>query len=119
MIFPEAMTTLEQYVQFSSALEIATGKRVPILANITEFGQTPLYNCEELARSNVDMVLYPLSAFRAMNKAAEMVYSQLLTQGNQESLLASMQTRNELYAHLNYHDYEDKLDQLFSANEPI
>ncbi|MGF1722368.1 methylisocitrate lyase [Vibrio kyushuensis] len=117
MIFPEAMSKLEQYVQFSSALKSATGKHVPILANITEFGQTPLYNCEELSRSNVDMVLYPLSAFRAMNKAAEMVYTHLLAEGNQEALIDSMQTRKELYQHLNYHDYENKLDQLFSGKE--
>lgn len=116
MIFPEAMSTLEQYVQFSSALESATGKHVPILANITEFGQTPLFNTQELAKSKVDMVLYPLSAFRAMNKAAEMVYSHLLQEGNQEALLGDMQTRKELYAHLNYHEYEDKLDQLFKEN---
>ena len=114
MIFPEAMNQLDQYTQFSNALQSATGKHVPILANITEFGQTPLYGCEQLAQSNVDMVLYPLSAFRAMNKAAEMVYQHLLTEGNQEALLDAMQTRAELYAHLNYHQYEDKLDQLFS-----
>ncbi|MGR5237675.1 methylisocitrate lyase [Vibrio alfacsensis] len=114
MIFPEAMNQLEQYQQLSAALKQATGKHVPILANITEFGQTPLFGCDELAKSNVDMVLYPLSAFRAMNKAAENVYKHLLEVGNQEALLDSMQTRKELYAHLNYHDYEDKLDQLFS-----
>ncbi|MCK6265171.1 methylisocitrate lyase [Vibrio sp. ZSDE26] len=117
MIFPEAMNKLDQYVQFSGALKSATGKHVPILANITEFGQTPLYNCQELAKSSVDMVLYPLSAFRAMNKAAEMVYKHLLTEGNQEVLIDSMQTRKELYEHLNYHDYENKLDQLFSNKE--
>lgn len=114
MIFPEAMSELDQYVKFSSALQSATGKHVPILANITEFGQTPLFGCEELANAGVDMVLYPLSAFRAMNKAAEMVYQHLLTVGNQEAMIEHMQTRKELYAHLKYHDYEDKLDQLFS-----
>ncbi|WP_375754058.1 methylisocitrate lyase [Vibrio sp. HN007] len=114
MIFPEAMTELEQYQKFSSALQSATGKHVPILANITEFGQTPLYGGEELAAHGVDMVLYPLSAFRAMNKAAEMVYAHLLETGNQEAMVPHMQTRKELYAHLNYHDYEDKLDKLFS-----
>lgn len=115
MIFPEAMTELQQYERFSTALHSATGKHhVPILANITEFGQTPLYNCQELAKSKVDMVLYPLSAFRAMNKAAEMVYSHILENGNQEALLDNMQTRKELYEYLNYHSYEDKLDQLFS-----
>ncbi|NGZ68123.1 methylisocitrate lyase [Vibrio aestuarianus subsp. cardii] len=117
MIFPEAMTTLEQYDRFSTALAAASGKHVPILANITEFGQTPLYGCQDLAKSKVDMVLYPLSAFRAMNKAAEMVYRHLLEHGNQEALLDTMQTRNELYDYLNYHDYEDKLDQLFSEKE--
>lgn len=117
MIFPEAMNKLDQYQQFSAALKQATGKHVPILANITEFGQTPLYGCEELANADVDMVLYPLSAFRAMNKAAEMVYKHLLEIGNQEALLDSMQTRKELYQHLNYHAYEDKLDQLFSEGK--
>ncbi|ELR8728036.1 methylisocitrate lyase [Vibrio vulnificus] len=117
MIFPEAMNKLEQYQQFSAALAQATGKHVPILANITEFGQTPLYGCEELAKSSVDMVLYPLSAFRAMNKAAEMVYRHLLEVGNQEALIDSMQTRKELYDYLNYHAYEDKLDQLFSEGK--
>ncbi|MFY3324504.1 methylisocitrate lyase [Vibrio fluvialis] len=117
MIFPEAMTELKQYEQFSTALHAATGKHVPILANITEFGQTPLYSCEDLAKSNVDMVLYPLSAFRAMNKAAEMVYRHLLEVGNQEALLGQMQTRKELYEYLNYHNYEDKLDQLFSEGK--
>ncbi|MCG3729064.1 methylisocitrate lyase [Vibrio cincinnatiensis] len=116
MIFPEAMTELKQYEQFSITLHAATGKRVPILANITEFGQTPLYSTEQLAKVNVDMVLYPLSAFRAMNKAAEMVYRHVLEHGNQEALLEMMQTRSELYEYLNYHCYEDKLDQLFSEN---
>ncbi|MGC9493427.1 methylisocitrate lyase [Vibrio genomosp. F10] len=115
MIFPEAMNQLDQYVKFAAALQSATGKHVPILANITEFGQTPLYSCEDLAKSSVDMVLYPLSAFRAMNKAAENVYRHLLVEGNQEAVVESMQTRKELYEHLNYHDYEDKLDQLFSG----
>lgn len=117
MIFPEAMNQLDQYVKFSTALQSATGRHVPILANITEFGQTPLYNCKELAEAYVDMVLYPLSAFRAMNKAAENVYKHLLVEGNQEALLDSMQTRKELYQHLNYHDYENKLDQLFASDE--
>ncbi len=115
MIFPEAMSKLEEYVQFSNALQSEFGKNVPILANITEFGQTPLYGCEELAKHQVDMVLYPLSAFRAMNKAAEMVYQHILSEGNQEALLDDMQTRKELYAYLNYHDYENKLDHLFKS----
>ncbi|GEA59864.1 methylisocitrate lyase [Vibrio comitans] len=113
MIFPEAMNELSQYQAFSKALQSATGKDVPILANITEFGETPLYNCDELAEVGVDMVLYPLSAFRAMNKAAEMTYTHLLKQRNQEALLGEMQTRAELYDYLNYHDFEDKLDKLF------
>ncbi|CZF86472.1 MULTISPECIES: methylisocitrate lyase [Grimontia] len=117
MIFPEAMNKLEQYQQFSSALRSAIGKPVPILANITEFGQTPLYTCEELAAVDVDMVLYPLSAFRAMNKAAENVYRHLLEEGNQEALVDSMQTRAELYDYLNYHDYENKLDDLFAQDK--
>ncbi|MFA0085590.1 methylisocitrate lyase [Vibrio sp. E150_011] len=116
MIFPEAMTTLEQYTQFKAALSEATNRDIPILANITEFGQTPLFGCHELANAGVDMVLYPLSAFRAMNQAAENVYQHLLAQGNQEALIPNMQTRAELYEHLNYHQYEDKLDQLF--NDP-
>ncbi|MGF1754202.1 methylisocitrate lyase [Vibrio makurazakiensis] len=116
MIFPEAMNTLDQYVQFSTSLESATGRHIPILANITEFGQTPLFNTEELAQSRVDMVLYPLSAFRAMNKAAELVYTHLLEHGNQTALLDGMQTRKELYQHLSYHDYEDKLDRLFNES---
>ncbi|NAX20587.1 methylisocitrate lyase [Vibrio sp. V39_P1S14PM300] len=115
MIFPEAMNKLDQYAQFANSLESAVGRPIPILANITEFGQTPLYTCAQLAQAKVDMVLYPLSAFRAMNRAAEMVYAHLLEYGNQEALLDSMQTRKELYEHLNYHDYEDKLDKLFSS----
>ncbi|WP_047042834.1 methylisocitrate lyase [Vibrio mexicanus] len=113
MIFPEAMNELQQYQQFSHRLNEAIGRHVPILANITEFGATPLYGREELAGANVDMVLYPLSAFRAMNQAAERVYSHLLKEGNQRDVVDQMQTRKELYQHLNYHDYEDKLDKLF------
>ncbi len=114
MIFPEAMTELDHYQQFSNALQQATGRAVPILANITEFGQTPLYSCSQLAEVNVDMVLYPLSAFRAMNRAAELVYQHLLREGNQSALLDQMQTRAELYDYLNYHQYEQQLDRLFS-----
>ncbi len=114
MIFPEAMNELGQYKQFKQALDSAIGRPVPILANITEFGQTPLYSCEELASVNVDMVLYPLSAFRAMNKAADNIYSELLWKGHQRDVIDTMQTRAELYDYLNYHQYEDKLDQLFS-----
>ncbi|GAM75312.1 methylisocitrate lyase [Vibrio ishigakensis] len=113
MVFPEAMNELSQYHDFSTALKSAIGRDVPILANITEFGQTPLYGCEELAEVGVDMVLYPLSAFRAMNKAAETTYRHLLSEGNQKALLEQMQTRAELYNYLNYHDFEQKLDELF------
>lgn len=108
MIFPEAMITLDQYKEFVAAVN------VPVLANITEFGATPLFSKEELASVGVDLVLYPLSAFRAMNKAALNVYQHLLNDGHQRDVVESMQTRNELYEFLNYHVYEDKLDALFS-----
>ncbi|WP_417526308.1 methylisocitrate lyase [Marinomonas shanghaiensis] len=108
MIFPEAMITLEQYQEFVAAV------KVPVLANITEFGATPLFSKEELASVGVDLVLYPLSAFRAMNQAALNVYQHLLNDGHQRNVIDTMQTRNELYAFLNYHEYEDKLDALFS-----
>ncbi|WP_026957433.1 methylisocitrate lyase [Aliagarivorans taiwanensis] len=109
MIFPEAMNTLEQYQQFAEAV------KVPILANITEFGQTPLFSGEELARASVGMALYPLSAFRAMNQAALNVYRSLRDQGHQRDVVEQMQTRSELYDYLGYHDFEAKLDQLYSA----
>ena len=109
MIFPEAMHTLEQYQQFVEAVP------VPVLANITEFGATPLFSCEELAGAGIRLVLYPLSAFRAMNKAALNVYRHLLSEGDQKALVDSMQTREELYDFLNYHDYEKKLDALFKG----
>ena len=109
MIFPEAIITLDQYKEFVAAVN------VPVLANITEFGATPLFSKEELASVGVDLVLYPLSAFRAMNKAALNVYQHLLNDGHQRDVVDSMQTRNELYEFLNYHDYEDKLDMLFSG----
>ncbi|MBE9561262.1 MAG: methylisocitrate lyase [Proteobacteria bacterium] len=108
MIFPEAICELSQYQKFSNAVT------VPILANITEFGQTPLFSCEELADSGVKIVLYPLSAFRAMNKAALSVYETLLQDGSQQAVVETMQTREELYDYLNYHSYEQKLDELFS-----
>ncbi|MBV1841313.1 methylisocitrate lyase [Photobacterium ganghwense] len=111
MIFPEAINTLEQYKQFSEAV------KVPILANITEFGKTPLFSGEELAECGVDMVLYPLSAFRAMNKAALNVYEHLLKDGHQRNVVDQMQTREELYHYLGYHDYEQKLDQLFKQEK--
>ncbi len=108
MIFPEAMTELSQYAEFTAAVQ------VPVLANITEFGATPLYTTAELASVGVQLALYPLSAFRAMCKAAENVYTHLLRDGTQQNVLASMQTRMELYDTINYHAYEQKLDQLFT-----
>ncbi|WP_337880609.1 methylisocitrate lyase [Rheinheimera sp.] len=110
-IFAEAVHTLEQYQAFTSALS------VPVLANITEFGQTPLYNKDELAAVGVKMVLYPLSAFRAMNKAALNVYESILANGDQKAVVDSMQTRVELYDFLNYHSYEQKLDSLFAQGK--
>lgn len=111
MIFPEAITQLEMYKQFASAV------KVPILANITEFGATPLYTVEELAAVDVGLVLYPLSAFRAMNKAAENVYNAIRTQGTQKNVIDTMQTRMELYERINYHDFEQKLDALFAQQK--
>ncbi|RUO73113.1 methylisocitrate lyase [Idiomarina ramblicola] len=106
-IFAEAVHTLDQYKAFSEALD------VPVLANITEFGATPLFNKQELADVGVEIVLYPLSAFRAMNKAALNVYNSILENGDQKAVVDDMQTRAELYDFLNYHDFEEKLDQLF------
>jgi methylisocitrate lyase len=111
MIFPEAMTNLDMYRQFAAAV------KVPILANITEFGATPLFTVAELASANVSLVLYPLSAFRAMNKAALGVYQALRRDGTQKNVLDTMQTRNELYEYLGYHAYEQKLDELFAAKK--
>jgi methylisocitrate lyase len=111
MIFPEAMQTLEQYAQFKQAVG------VPILANITEFGHTPLFSTPELGEAGVDIVLYCCSAYRAMNKAALAVYEGLLRDGHQRDLIDRMQTREELYAFLGYHDYERKLDELFAQSE--
>jgi len=110
-IFAEAVYTLEQYQAFTKVL------KVPVLANITEFGQTPLFNKAELAGVGVDMVLYPLSAFRAMNKAALNVYESILANGDQKAVVDSMQTRAELYDFLNYHSYEQKLDALFATKK--
>ncbi|GAB59924.1 methylisocitrate lyase [Rheinheimera nanhaiensis] len=110
-IFAEAVHTLEQYQAFTKAL------KVPVLANITEFGQTPLFNKADLAAVGVAMVLYPLSAFRAMNKAALNVYQSILANGDQKAVVDSMQTRAELYDFLNYHSFEQKLDQLFSSKK--
>ena len=106
-IFPEAILEIEQYQQFTNALD------VPILANITEFGKTPLFNCEALGEAGVAMALYPLSAFRAMSKAAEEVYQAIATNGDQMSVVPGMQTREQLYEVLGYHAYEQKLDKLF------
>ncbi len=108
MIFPEALNTIEQYQKFSDSLS------VPILANITEFGQTPLFSKEELSEAGVDMILYPLSAFRAMSKAALIVYQHILEDGHQNNVLETMQTREELYDYLNYHQYEMELDELMN-----
>ncbi len=108
MVFPEAMTELDQYQQFVDAVQ------VPVLANITEFGATPLYTTEQLASVGVSLVLYPLSAFRAASLAALNVYRHILSDGSQQNVLDSMQTRMELYDFLDYHTYEQTLDQLFS-----
>lgn len=110
-IFPEAMTELSMYKTFRDAVG------VPILANITEFGQTPLFTVKELASVKVDIVLYPLSAFRAMNKAAELTYRTLRTEGSQQSILGNMQTRKELYDSIGYWDFERKLDELFAKSK--
>ena len=106
-IFAEAITEIEDYKKFSENLN------VPILANITEFGKTPLFSKEELKEAGVDMILYPLSAFRAMSKAAEGIYSEILEKGTQQDLIDRMQTRDELYEVLDYHTFEKKLDDLF------
>jgi len=107
MIFAEALKTLDEYKQFTSAI------RVPVLANITEFGQTPMLTVSELGATGVRLVLYPLSAFRAMNQAALAVYGAIRKDGTQKNVLNLMQTRAELYEVLGYHDYERKLDELF------
>ncbi|MFL2584087.1 MAG: methylisocitrate lyase [Gammaproteobacteria bacterium] len=110
MIFAEAVTKLDQYQSFVSSLG------APILANITEFGATPLFSLEELRQVGVSLALYPLSAFRAMNKAAENTYRTILEVGHAKGLVDSMQTRSELYEYLNYHEFERKLDDLFKAD---
>jgi methylisocitrate lyase len=111
MIFPEAVTELSQYAAF------AERARVPVLANITEFGSTPLFTLEELRSAQVALALYPLSAFRAMNAAALHVYEHIRTDGTQQNVLATMQTRAELYEVLDYHAYERKLDELFEKEK--
>jgi len=108
MIFPEAITELAMYKKFAAAV------KVPTLANITEFGQTPLFTVDELRSVEVAIVLYPLTAFRAMNKAALKVYEIVRNSGTQKSLLSEMQTREQLYEIIGYHDYEKKLDELFA-----
>jgi methylisocitrate lyase len=110
-IFPEALTELSMFEKFSKAVG------VPILANITEFGQTPLFTLEQLAGAGVAIALYPLSAFRAANKAAENVYRAIRTEGTQASVVSTMQTRQELYDTIGYWDFERKLDQLFAAKK--
>lgn len=111
MLFPEAITELSMYKQFADAVH------VPILANITEFGATPLFTTEELASADVSIALYPLSAFRAMNKAAENVYQTLRQEGTQKNVVDTMQTRQELYDRINYHQFEQYLDASFAKNK--
>ncbi len=111
MIFPEAMTELGMYQQFAQAV------KVPVLANITEFGSTPLFTVDELASHDVSIVLYPLSAFRAMNAAALKVYQSVREHGTQQHVVDLMQTRSELYDYLDYHAFEQKLDELFNNDK--
>ncbi len=110
MIFAEALTTLDEYRQFTSTIS------VPVLANLTEFGKTPMFTVAELKDAGISMALYPLSAYRAMSRAAENVYATLRKDGTQQPVIDSMQTRDELYEVLGYHEYEGKLDQLFADN---
>ncbi|NMM37795.1 MAG: methylisocitrate lyase [Glaciimonas sp.] len=111
MLFPEAITELAMYKKFAAAV------KVPVLANITEFGATPLFTVEELKSADVRLVLYPLSAFRAMNKAAENVYTAIRRDGTQKNVVDTMQTRMELYDRINYYDFEQHLDALFAAQK--
>jgi methylisocitrate lyase len=113
MIFPEAITELAMYRKFADAV------KVPILANITEFGKTPLFSTAELASANVAMALYPLSAWRAANAAALKVYRAIREDGHQKNVVALMQSRDELYDYLGYHDYEQKLDALFARDKSL
>jgi methylisocitrate lyase len=110
-IFPEAITDLAMYKRFKDAV------KVPVLANITEFGKTPLFTLEELRSASVDVALYPLSAFRAMNQAALNVYTALRRDGTQRAVVGTMQTRDDLYKYLGYHDFEQKLDALFAKSK--
>lgn len=114
MIFAEAVTVPGDYARFRQA------SGVPVLANLTEFGKTPLLSIEELERVGVDIAMYPLSAFRAMNRAAEQVFREIRQQGTQRGVVERMQTRDELYEYLGYHDYEKKLDEMFgnTGEEP-
>jgi len=111
MIFPEAITDLAMYARFAAAV------KVPVLANITEFGATPLFTVEQLKGAGVGLALYPLSAFRAMNKAAENVYGAIRRDGSQQQVLDTMQTRAELYERIDYYSFEQKLDALFAAQK--
>lgn len=111
MIFPEAMSTLDDYRKFKAAV------KVPILANLTEFGSTPFYTTEELREAGVDIALYCCGAYRAMNKAAQHFYETVRREGTQKSIIDSLQTRAELYDFLDYHSYEDRLDALFSNSK--
>lgn len=111
MIFPEAITELSMYKQFAAAV------KVPVLANITEFGSTPLFTVNELRDADVSMVLYPLSAFRAMNQAALNVYQAVKNEGTQANVVSTMQTRMDLYEHLGYYAFEQKLDALFKQEK--
>jgi len=113
LIFPEAILTLEDYKQFSAAVS------KPILANITEFGMTPLFTRDQLAANGVGMILYPLSAFRAMNKAAENVYTAIRRDGTQSSVIDTMQTREELYQAINYYEYEKAIDEAFGTEKKM
>jgi methylisocitrate lyase len=111
MIFPEAISTLEEYKTFRAAVD------VPFLANITEFGKTPLFSTQELGEVGVDIVLYCCGAYRAMNKGAMSFYKALIEEGHQRNVIEIMQTREEMYDILGYHEYEQKLDELFSKGE--
>ena len=111
MIFPEALVSLDGYKK------IAQESSVPILANITEFGKTPLFSKKELHDAGVSMVLYPLTAFRAMSKAAEKIYKELSSSESQENMLGEMQTRDELYDYLSYHKYEKEMDDILNKKD--
>ena len=110
MIFAEALTSIDEYKRFTSSIT------VPVLANLTEFGKTPLFTIDQMRDAGVRLVLYPLTAFRMMNAAAQRAYETLRREGTQSSLVAEMQTRDQLYATLGYHEYEKKLDELFSRS---